>query len=85
VSGNEPAVSRVCKRIPVPRDKSRGTRGLRKPALRGGLIATVASLLDVRGQPSNEVAWARRLLASAPRSATQVTFSKPRTKTWAVP
>jgi hypothetical protein len=36
VSGNEPAVSRVCKRIPVPRDKSRGTRGLRKPALRAG-------------------------------------------------
>jgi hypothetical protein len=31
VSGNEPAVSRVCKRIPVPRDKSRGTRVCASP------------------------------------------------------
>jgi predicted RNA methylase len=31
VSGNEPAVSRVCKRIRVPRDKSRGTRVCASP------------------------------------------------------
>jgi len=46
-----PAMSRrfreSAKRIPIPRDKSRGTRGLRKPAPRGGLIATDALLLDV--------------------------------------